>query len=134
MRALLAALCLTFSLSLAAADFPDISHAELVAAIDSKSVVVLDVNGSTSFAETHIDGAHDFAAIKDDLASKLPEDKSTLIVAYCGSPACGAWKRAAKAVSDLGYTNVKHYSGGLAGWKEHAKAEGAEIKADDGAM
>jgi len=131
MRTLLAALCLTFSL--AAADFADVSHAELVSAIESKSAVIIDVNGSKSFAKTHIDGALDYEAVKGDLASKLPADKSTLIIAYCGSPQCGAWKKAAAAVSELGYTNVKHYSGGLAGWKEHAKAKG-DVKKDDAAM
>lgn len=132
MRTLLAALCLTFSL--AAADFPDVSHAELVQAIESKSAVIIDVNGSKSFAETRVDGALDYEAIKGDLASKLPADKSTLIIAYCGSPQCTAWKKAAKAVSELGYTNVKHYSGGLAGWKEQAKANKGDVKKDDAAM
>lgn len=107
---------------LAAADFPDISHADLVAKIEAKQVVVIDVNGSDSFKAQHITGAKDFAAIKGDLAANLPADKSTLIVAYCGGPKCGAWKQAAKAVADLGYTNVAHYSAGLSGWKANTKA------------
>ncbi len=129
MRSLLVALCLTLGLSagLSAAEgkFPDISHTDLVSAIQAKNVVVIDVNGTDSFTESHVDGAIDFEAAKADLASKLPADKGALIVAYCGGPACTAWKQAAKVVADLGYTNVKHYSEGISGWNEHAKAKDA---------
>lgn len=125
MRSLLVALCLTLGLSAAEGKFPDISHTDLVSAIEAKKVVVIDVNGSDSYAESHIDGAIDYQATKADLASKLPADKSTLIVAYCGGPSCGAWKQAAKAVAELGYTNVKHYSAGITGWNENAKKKDA---------
>ena len=47
----------------------------------------------------------------------LPADKNALIVAYCGGPKCGAWKKAAKAAAALGYTNIKHFSGGISGWQ-----------------
>lgn len=104
-------------LALTAGDFADISHAELTKAIESKTVTVIDVNGSDSYKEGHIPTAIDFSANKDNLAAKLPADKSALVVAYCGSEKCKAYKKAAKAAKELGYTNVKHYSGGLAGWK-----------------
>lgn len=100
-----------------AADYPAISHDELVKAIESKSATIIDVNGTESYHQGHIPGALDYAAVKGDLASKLPADKSALIVAYCGSERCNAYKRAAKVATDLGYTNVKHYAGGIAGWK-----------------
>lgn len=101
-----------------AAAFPDISRDDLKKAIDAKSVTVIDVNGTASYKSGHIPGAIDFVAVKGDLASKLPADKDALVVAYCGSPACGAYAKAAQAAKDLGYTNVKHYSGGISGWKE----------------
>jgi rhodanese-related sulfurtransferase len=96
--------------------YPDISIAELKSAIASNSVVVMDVNGSSSYRNGHIPGAIDYHAHKKDLASKLPADKNTLIVAYCGGPTCGAYKSAAKAARALGYTNVKHLSAGISGW------------------
>jgi rhodanese-related sulfurtransferase len=96
--------------------YPDISIAELKAAIASNAVVLIDVNGSSSYRKGHIPGAIDYSAHKNDLASKLPADKNTLIVAYCGGPTCGAYKRAAKAAQELGYTNVKHFSAGISGW------------------
>ncbi len=97
---------------------PDIALAELKQALTDKSVTLLDCNGSTSYAAGHIPGAINFATSKADLAAKLPENKAALVVAYCGGPACGAYKAGAAAATKLGYTNVKHFSGGTKGWKE----------------
>lgn len=96
----------------------DIALADLKSAIAAKQVVLIDANGSKSFAVGHLPGAIDFEASKADLAKVLPADKGALIVAYCGGPKCSAWKDAASAVVELGYTQVKHFSGGLKGWQE----------------
>jgi len=106
------------SASVYAAPFPDISVQDVKAASDAKSAVIIDVNGAASYKAGHVPGALSWTAIKGDLASKLPADKNTLIIAYCGSPKCGAYAAAANAVKKLGYTNVKHMSAGIAGWKE----------------
>ncbi|MBI5381974.1 MAG: rhodanese-like domain-containing protein [Opitutae bacterium] len=98
--------------------FAGISHDELLAAVANKSAVILDVNGSDSFKAGHIPGAIDYTAQAENLAALLPADKSALVVAYCGSPACGAYARAASAAAKLGYTNVKHYAPGISGWKK----------------
>ena len=105
-----------------AAEFPDISIADLKQAIADKKVTVIDVNGAASYANGHIPGAVNFAAQKDSLASVLPADKGALVVAYCGGPACSAYKAAANAASQLGYTNVKHLSAGISGWKAAKEA------------
>jgi rhodanese-related sulfurtransferase len=102
----------------AGSKFADISQTELQAAIDSKSAVILDVNGTDSYKAGHIPGAIDYTANKAQLASLLPADKNALVVAYCGSPSCGAYASAAEAAVKLGYTNVKHFSGGISGWKQ----------------
>jgi rhodanese-related sulfurtransferase len=121
MKKLITLVC---SLSLAVAAFAapakiaDISHAELQAAIAAKAVVLLDVNGSDSFAEGRIPGAVDFAVVKAKLADVLPKDKSALVVAYCGNERCNAYRAGANAALALGYTNVKHYAPGIAGWKK----------------
>ena len=96
---------------------PDISLADLKQAIADKAVTLLDCNGSASYAKGHIPGAIDFETAKTALADKLPKDKTALVVAYCGGPSCGAYKAGAEAASKLGYTNVKHFSGGIKGWK-----------------
>ncbi len=118
MKKLLALLAAAFvSVSAQAGEFPDISVDELKAAIKDKKATVLDVNGSASFKAGHVPGAIDFRAQKAELAKLLPSDKSALIVAYCGGPTCNAYSAAAKAAKELGYTNVKHLSAGISGWK-----------------
>lgn len=102
-------------------DCEDISVEDLAKKIADGKVTVIDVNGSKSFEKGHIPGAIDYAANKADLASKLPSDKGALIVAYCSGPQCGAHKKATKAAIALGYTNVKHLSAGISGWKEAGK-------------
>jgi len=104
--------------SVFAGEFPDISIKEVKGLTESKKATIIDVNGSESYNAGHVPGALDFAAIKGDLATKLPKDKNALIVAYCGNPKCQAYQAAAKAATQLGYKNVKHMSAGIAGWKE----------------
>lgn len=101
-----------------AGEFADISVSEVKGLVESKKAVIIDVNGSKSYAAGRVPGAIDFAAVKDNLASVLPADKNTLIVAYCGGPKCSAYQAAAKAAQKLGYKNVKHMSAGISGWKE----------------
>jgi rhodanese-related sulfurtransferase len=123
MKKLLALIATAFiGLSASAGEYPDISIAELKEAIAEKKVAVIDVNGTSSWEKGHVPGAIDFGTKKAELATLLPEDKATLIVAYCGGPTCGAYKAAAKAAEDLGYTNVKHLSAGISGWLQAGEA------------
>ena len=125
MKKLLTLLAAVFcAATVQAGEFPDISVAELQKAIAEKKVTVLDVNGSDTYAKGHIPGSIDFRAEKSTIASKLPSDKNALVVAYCGGPTCGAYAAAAKKAKELGYTNVKHLSAGLSGWK----TAGAELE------
>lgn len=105
-----------------AGTYPDISLSDLKTAIAAKKVTLLDVNGPVTYANGHIPGAIDYTAHTTDLASVLPADKTSLIVAYCGSEHCGAYARAAEAASKLGYTNVQHFKPGIAGWKAAGEA------------
>lgn len=115
---LLTSLCLAVAVYAGSGKVPDISHADLQAAIAKKSVVVLDVNGSDSYAEGRIPGSIDYVANQKKLAALLPKDKSALVVAYCGNEQCTAYQAAASAAVALGYTNVKHYAPGIDGWKK----------------
>jgi rhodanese-related sulfurtransferase len=115
LMALLGALVATVSLQ--AGEFPDISVAELKKAIADKKVVVIDVNGTDSYKAGHVPTALNFEAVSAKLAEKLPAKKDALIVAYCGGPSCNAYQAAAKKAKELGYTNVKHLSAGISGWK-----------------
>ena len=106
-------------------EVPSISQVALTKAIADKSATIIDVNGTESYRDGHIPTAVDFYATKD-FASVLPKDKGALVVAYCGSESCGAYRQAAEAATKLGYTNVQHFSPGIKGWKESgAKVEKA---------
>lgn len=98
--------------------YGDISLEDLKKAIADGKVTLIDCNGTETYTKAHIPGAKDFKAIEGELAKNLPEDKGALVVAYCGSSKCTAYKSGADAVAKLGYTNVKHFSGGLKGWKD----------------
>jgi rhodanese-related sulfurtransferase len=118
LAALLAVIALAGFAYAADTKVSDISQSDLQAAIASKSLVLLDANGTASYQAGHIPGAIDYTAHKADLAKLLPADKGTLVVAYCANVNCAAYKLAAGAALDLGYTNVKHFAPGIQGWKE----------------
>lgn len=101
-----------------AGEFADISIKEVKTLAETKKAVIIDVNGSESYAKGRVPGALNYEAIKDKLASALPADKDALIIAYCGSPKCKAYREAAEAAQKLGYKNVKHMSAGIKGWKD----------------
>jgi rhodanese-related sulfurtransferase len=109
---------LAFAASVYATEFPTITIDDLKAVMSSQKIVLLDANGTESWQSGHIPGALDFTAQKDNLASVLPKDKNTLIIAYCGNPACPAYRAAADAALKLGYKNIKHLSAGISGWKQ----------------
>ena len=110
-----------------AGKFPDISVAEVKAVIEAKKATIIDVNGADSYKAGHVPTAVSFDAVKANLAKSLPHDKGALVIAYCGGPGCGAYAAAAEAAKKLGYTNVKHMSAGISGWKSAGeKTEAAE--------
>lgn len=119
MKKLIASLAtVLFTVSVFAAEFPDVSIKEVKALADSKNAVILDVNGTESYQKGRVPGALNYEVVKDKLSSVLPADKNAVIVAYCGNPKCKAYKEAAEAAVKLGYTNVKHMSAGIKGWKD----------------
>ena len=98
--------------------FPDIDLKELSKLVAGKKVVLIDCNGTESYKAGHIPGAIDFATQSTELAKLLPTDKSALVVSYCGGIYCPAYKNGAEAALKLGYTNIKHFPGGISGWKQ----------------
>jgi rhodanese-related sulfurtransferase len=112
------ALGLLFTATAFAGEFADITIPELKKAIAGKSVTVIDVNGSDSYKAGHIPTAVDFGKDGAALEKSLPANKGALVVAYCGGPKCKAYQAAAKKAKELGYTNVKHLSAGISGWKD----------------
>ena len=108
---------LTAASSVHAESYPDISIKDLKKAIKEKKVILLDVNGTKSYTKGHVPTAIDFASKGKDLKTVLKgKDKETLVVAYCGGPSCGAYKKGAAQAKALGFKNIKHLSVGISGW------------------
>lgn len=117
MKKLLALLATgAFAASVFAGEFPDVSIAEVKAAIEAKKATIIDVNNAKSFEKGRVPTAVHYAAVKGKLGDVLPKDKNALIIAYCGGPSCKAYQAAANEAEKLGYKNVKHMSAGISGW------------------
>lgn len=101
----------------AAAGHQEVSLDELKKMIETKSVFLIDANSGKTYDKGHLPGAVSYTKNEKDFASLLPKDKNTALVAYCGGPMCSAWEDAAEAATKAGYTNIKHFKGGLKGWK-----------------
>src|SRR5580658_5809256 len=118
-RSFIALAVLGVSLFAAAArageQYPEISIADLKAAIENKSVTLIDANGTESYRDGHIPGAINFETDGPNLEKILPKDKTALVVAYCGGPQCMAYTAAAAKAVAMGYTNVKHLTAGISG-------------------
>jgi len=68
-------------------DVPTISRAELVQALNSGRVILLDVLSRESFAASHLPGAINLPVAEiDRRARDLLPDRDAAIVTYCGSP------------------------------------------------
>ena len=105
-------LCLADS----AAKFPEITAPKLERWINEKKVTIIDANSAETYQSGHIPTAISFAKNKDNLKAVLPADTTAPIVAYCGGPLCTAWEAAAQKVKSLGYSNIRHYKGGIKTW------------------
>lgn len=105
------------TLTATAGDFPVITLAELKQAVAEKRVALIDVNGTFVWDQGHIPGAIGFLNDQERLAEKLPADKGALVVAYCLDEGCAAYRAGAKAARRLGYTDIRHFPGGITAWK-----------------
>jgi rhodanese-related sulfurtransferase len=117
-------LTLLFSMPLAAKEsncedesrYPLITKNELQEVVKDKSSFIVDVNSKDSYEKSHVPGAIHFGSHQKDFTKLLPENKSKMIVAYCGGPQCTAWRKAAIEACKLGYTNIRHFKDGISGW------------------
>jgi len=105
-------------------NYQEVTKAELETMVKAKSAFIIDANGKDSYKKQHIGTAIDYKSIKSQkdganaFVAKLPAQKDALIVAYCGGPQCAAWKEAAEEACQNGYTNIRHFKGGLTAWKD----------------
>jgi rhodanese-related sulfurtransferase len=98
---------------------PLITRDELRAALDRSEVIAVDALPDTYFNQQHLPGALNLveADVKDRAGELLP-DLDAAIVVYCSNAACPNSHAVARALTQLGYTNVRRYREGIQDWVE----------------
>jgi len=90
-----------------------------------KGVTIIDSRpAARQYDPGHIPGAINIPDSQfDKLVDKLPADKATLLLFYCGGLECMLSHNSAFKAEKLGYTNIKVYPAGSPEWK----TKGAQI-------
>jgi rhodanese-related sulfurtransferase len=88
-----------------------IDRGQLSDLLNSGTITLVDARNSNQYAQGHIEGAINLAS-----GAELPEDKNAELVFYCGSSKCQLAPKAAREAVDNGYTNVRVFHDGWAGW------------------
>ena len=105
----------------------EISTAQLRAALNDGSAIILDARPYEEYAVSHIPGARAVPAkagttpalyVGDaaEVAKTIP-DKSQPLILYCNGLFCGRSERLADDLTKLGYRNVRRYQLGSPGWR-----------------
>jgi len=81
--------------------------------------VLVDALPPLAYAGAHLPGAVNIPTERvDHLAARRIPDTGTEVVVYCAGPTCDSSVEVADRLVALGYTNVRHYSGGKEDWRE----------------
>lgn len=85
-----------------------------------KGVLLIDSRpAARQYDPGHIPGAINIPDTQfDKQVDKLPTDKSTLLIFYCGGVDCMLSHNSAVKAEKLGYNNIKVYPAGMPDWKE----------------
>ena len=67
-----------------------------------------------AFRAKHLPGSLHFHSAEETLTAVVPEDE---VVVYCSNVDCHASLNTYQALLDHGFTNVRHYAGGLLDWE-----------------
>jgi rhodanese-related sulfurtransferase len=97
----------------------NLSTFEMKSIVDSGSAVILDARSGKYDDGNRIPGAKSLndKSTAEEIAAVIPT-KDTAVVTYCSNLQCPASKRLADHLTKLGYTHVKEYPEGIAGWKQ----------------
>jgi len=94
-----------------------------------KGVMVIDARPtSRKYNKGHIPGAVSIPeSAFDKMTNMLPEDKSTLLIFYCGGTKCKLSHKSAFKAEKLSYTNIKVYAAGYPDWKKNGGLQGVSV-------
>ena len=93
---------------------PAIQHDELVRAQREMGCIVVDVREPHEFRGGHIPGAKNHPLSQFDPTS-IPQGKPVVLICQAGGRSARALRRAL----DAGRNDVRHYPGGMSGWRAH---------------
>ncbi len=98
---------------------PEIDQTELARLLREEPPILAEVLGPKYFATGHLPGAINLPleGFVESAARLLP-DKDSRIVVYCASSSCQNSHIAQRKLIELGYRNVRVFSGGKAGWTD----------------
>ena len=84
-----------------------------------KKSVVLEILAPEEYRRAHLPGALNMPPDQvRTLAPELIPRTDFEVIVYCAGPPCHASDQAAHELAALGYTKVRHYSGGKCDWIE----------------
>jgi len=106
---------------------PEVSTADLQAALKDDTAVVLDARPAAEYAVSHIPGARSvpgkpglpaaqYTADAGEIVRTIP-DRARPLVLYCNGPFCGRSKRFGAELQKAGYKNVRRYQLGIPTWR-----------------
>lgn len=108
-----------------------IKREELKKMIESKEdFLLINVLSKESFDEKHIPGSINIPVKNDDFIKRveiLTGTKTKKIVVYCANFECTASPTAAKKLTEVGFTNVYYYQGGVDDWFQTKKEKKPEM-------
>jgi rhodanese-related sulfurtransferase len=112
-----------------ASQYKNIVDAEFVkqyATVPKKEgVLIIDSRPARKYDKGHIVPAINISNSQfDKLTHLLPEDKSTLLIFYCGGLKCNLSQKSAVKAEALGYTNIQVYAEGYPDWKAQGQPLG----------
>ncbi len=85
-------------------------------------VMIIDARPARKYDESHIPTAVNIPDLMaEKMTDKLPADKNTLLIYYCGGVECMLSHKSAFKAQALGYTNIKVYAEGDPDWKAAGK-------------
>ncbi|MBX6354709.1 MAG: rhodanese-like domain-containing protein [Micromonosporaceae bacterium] len=96
--------------------FQSISRSDLQAAINTRSVTIVDALPPRAYRRRHLPDAVNLAAEDIDRVAEVLPDKAAAIVVYSTDEACTRGPELAQLLESLGYRNIRIYAGGIEDW------------------
>lgn len=108
---------------------PGVSAQYVKKALGNGKTMVVDARPPRKFKKGNIPGSVNIPTTRfDDMHDRLPQDKGTELVFYCGGYNCPLSVKGALKAKALGYTNIKLFQSGYPAWKKAFGQNALSIK------